>query len=177
MTDNIIPLSTIPACTIGLDLSDKTVAFCQLDVAGDVVERGHFQLTRNELQKRFGRRSAARIALETGTQSVWVQDVLLELGYEVIVANARELRSISGNSRKSDSRDAEQLARLARIDPSLLHPITHRNKERRLDMVVIRTRAMLVESRTRLVAAPAISPRCSVNASPPASLKTLPTGR
>jgi hypothetical protein len=150
MTNNIIS-SPIPAVTIGLDLSDKTFAFCRLDAAGDVVERGHLPLTRNELRKRFAGLPTARVALECGTQSAWVQDVLLELGHEVIVANAREVRSIAASARKSDTRDAEQLARLARLDPSLLHPITHRGKERRLDMVVIRTRALLVESRTRLV--------------------------
>lgn len=150
MQKDIIP-ATIPASTIGLDLSDKTVTFCQLDAVGDIVERGNFQLTRAALQKRFANLPAARVALECCTQSAWVQDVLVELGHEVIIANAREVRSIAGSSRKSDTRDAEQLARLARVDPKLLHPITHRGKQRRMDMVVIRTRALMVDSRTRLV--------------------------
>ena len=76
----------------------------------------------------------ARIALETA-QSAWVAEALAAMGHEVIVANARDVKSIAGSSRKSDARDAEQLARLARLDPKLLHPIQHRSEERRLDMV------------------------------------------
>jgi transposase len=33
--------------------------------------------------------------MEAGTHSIWVSEQLQELGYEVIVANVRELRAIS----------------------------------------------------------------------------------
>src|ERR1700689_1854746 len=138
--------------TIGLDLSDKTAAFCILDQAGAVAGSGFLRLSREELHKQFGQLPPVRIALEACGQSGWVEEVLTACGHEVIVANAREVRSISGNSRKCDARDAEQLGRLARVDPQLLKPVRHhRNAGRRLDMVVIRSRALLVESRTRLV--------------------------
>ena len=42
------------------------------------------------------------------------------------MADARELKSISGSHRKNDPRDAEQLARLARVDVRLLHPVSLR---------------------------------------------------
>jgi transposase len=56
-------------------------------------------------------------------QCGWVRRSLEDLGHEVIVANARELQSVSGSSQKTDHRDAEQLTRLARVDPKLLHPV------------------------------------------------------
>lgn len=149
---NNISGNGVAISTIGLDLSDKTAAFCILDQAGAVAGSGFLRLTREELHKHFGQLPPVRIALEACGQSGWVEEVLTACGHEVIVANAREVRSISGNPRKCDARDAEQLARLARVDPELLKPVRHqRNAGRRLDMVVIRSRALLVESRTRLV--------------------------
>ena len=59
-----------------------------------------------------------RIAIEAGTHSPWASRVLEECGHEVLVANARKLRLIYANKRKTDEVDAENLARLARVDPS-----------------------------------------------------------
>jgi transposase len=143
--------ASVPACTIGLDLSDRSIRFCMLNAGGEVTRHGRFRLNRSELHQQFAGMTRARIALETGAQSAWVSEALAAMGHEVIVANARDVKSIAGSSRKSDARDAEQLARLARLDPKLLHPIQHRSEERRLDMVLIRSRALLVEARTRLV--------------------------
>jgi len=47
--------------------------------------------------------------------------------------------------------DAEQLARLARVDPKLLSPIRHRGEEAQADLAVIRARAELVDMRTGLI--------------------------
>jgi transposase len=65
-------------------------------------------------------------AIEAGTHSPWVSRVLEECGHEVLVANARKLRLIYANKRKTDEIDAENLARLARVDPKLLYPLKHR---------------------------------------------------
>jgi transposase len=69
----------------------------------------------------------------------------------VIVANARQVKLISQSSRKDDRRDAETLARLARVDPPLLRPIRHRSERAQGHLMVIRVRAALVEGRTGLV--------------------------
>lgn len=143
--------SNVPAITIGLDLSDKTARYCVLDQQGRISDRGQVRLTRSELTRQFENVDHARIALEVGGQSAWIADLLEGLGHEVIVANARELQSISHSPRKSDPRDAEHLARLARLDPALLRPIRHRRPERRLDILIIRSRAAVVECRTRLI--------------------------
>ena len=72
----------------------------------------------------------ARVAMETGTHSIWVSEQIRELGHEVIVANVRELRAISHSDRKSDKVDAEKIARYARLDPEILRPIAHRAMRR-----------------------------------------------
>ena len=65
----------------------------------------------------------ARVALEAGTHSPWVSRLIESCGHETLVANARKLRMIYGNDRKSDNLDAASLARVARLDPQLLAPI------------------------------------------------------
>jgi transposase len=91
------------------------------------------------------------MAVEVGTHSPWVSRYLSQLGHEVIVANARQLKLISQSSRKDARMDAQTLARLARIDPGLLRPIRHRSEQAQLDLLTIRVRAGLVEARTKLV--------------------------
>jgi transposase len=84
--------------------------------------------TKKALVEKFGGLRRCRIALEVGTHSPWVSRLLTELGHEVIVANARQLKLITSSSRKSDRMDAMTLARLARMDPELLRPIRHRSE-------------------------------------------------
>jgi transposase len=92
-----------------------------------------------------------RIAIEAGTHSPWVSRVLEECAHEVLVADARKLRLIYANKRKTDEVDAENLARLARLDPKLLYPLKHRGEDSQAHMALIRSRQALVGARTQLV--------------------------
>jgi transposase len=89
--------------------------------------------------------------LEVGTHSPWVSRLLAQLGHEVIVANARRVRLIGHSHRKDDRTDAAQLARLGRMDPSLLAPIRHRGLEAHEALAVVRGRDALIRSRTQLI--------------------------
>src|ERR1700727_2836535 len=73
------------------------------------------------------------------------------MGHEVIVANARKVRLIGERRKKEDGRDAQTLARLARIDPELLYPVKHRSAQAQADLTLIRARAGLVRARIGLV--------------------------
>ena len=137
--------------TIGIDLGDKRSCYCVLDRDGEKIEEGSLSNSRAELAKHFGSCRRARMALETGAQTGWISQELEALGQEVIVANARELRAISGSGRKSDRRDAEKLARYARVDPSILRPVRVRGAQAQLDLGRIRARDALVRARTLLV--------------------------
>jgi len=99
----------------------------------------------------FGIMPRCRIALETGMHSPWVSRLLSELGHEVIVAHARNVRLIGESRKKDDRMDAQTLGRLARIDPQLLSPLKHRSAKAQADLTVIRARAGLVRTRTALV--------------------------
>jgi transposase len=103
------------------------------------------------MQEVFGGMPRSRIALETGMHSPWVSRLLSDLGHEVIVAHARNVRLIGESRKKDDRLDARTLARLARIDPQLLCPVKHRSAKAQADLTVIRARAGLVRSRTALI--------------------------
>jgi len=136
---------------VGLDLGDRFSWLCVLDEDGEVVEEGRIRSTEVGFRGWFGGRDAVCVALEVGTHSPWVSRLLKELGHEVIVANARHVRMIYAGDRKSDRLDAEALARLARLDPGLLHGVEHRTVQAHEDLAVIRAREALVRTRTRLI--------------------------
>ena len=141
-----------PKITAGLDLGDKYSYLCLIDQeSGEVVEEGRLRTTPEALRRRFGSEQPMRIAIEAGTHSPWVSRVLEECGHEVLVANARKLRLIYANKRKTDEVDAENLARLARLDPKLLYPLKHRGEDSQAHMAIIRSRQALVGARTQLV--------------------------
>lgn len=137
--------------TIGMDLGDRTSRYCVLDGTGEVVKEGSVATTIAGMKALYGPMKKCRIAMEVGAHSPWVSRLLKAMGHEVIVANPRQLKVITGSSRKDDKVDAQMLARLARVDPKLLRPIRHRGEEAQLDLMTIRARAALVEARTGLV--------------------------
>jgi transposase len=74
--------------------------------------------------------------MEVGGQSPWVSRLAKEQGLDVIVANPRRVQLITRNERKNDRADAELLARLGRVDPHLLSPVTHRSVECQADLAL-----------------------------------------
>jgi transposase len=144
---------THPKTTAGLDLGDKYSYLCRIDTqSGEVIEEGRLRTSPETFRRRFAsEQSPMRIAVETGTHSPWVSRLLRECGHEVLVANARKLRLIYANKRKTDEVDAENLARLARLDPKLLYPVEHRGEDSQTHLAIIRSRQALVDCRTQLV--------------------------
>src|SRR5215212_3330353 len=142
-----------PKMTAGLDIGDNYSYLCLIDQeSGEVVEEGRLRTTPEALRRRFAsEQPPMRIAMEAGTHSPWVSRVLEECGQEVLVANARKLRLIYANKRKTDEVDAENLARLTRLDPKLLYPLKHRGQECQAHMAIVHSRQALVGTRTQLV--------------------------
>jgi transposase len=138
--------------TAGLDLGDKYSYLCLIDQeSGQVIEEGRLRTTPEAFRRRFASEQPMRIAIESGTHSPWASRVLEECGHEMLVANARKLRLIYANKRKTDEVDAENLARLARLDPKLLYPLNHRDEDSQAHLAIIRSREALVSARTQLV--------------------------
>jgi transposase len=116
-----------------------------------VVEEGRLRTTPEACRRRFASESSLRIAIEAGTHSPWASRVLEECSHEVLVANARKLRLIYANKQKTDEIDAENLARIARLDPKLLYPLKHRGEGSQAHTAIIRSRQALVGCRRQLV--------------------------
>ena len=64
-----------------------------LDEAGEVIGEQKVGTTPKAIREAFGAMPRSRVALETGMHSSWVSRVLKELGHEVIVAQARNVRA------------------------------------------------------------------------------------
>ena len=137
--------------TTGLDVSDKKTHICTLDDSGEVIERRTIPTTVLAIQQAFGEREKARVILEVGPHSRWMHVCLEAVGHEVIVGNPAKIPSITTSNHKSDERDAEQLARLGRVDLRLLHPVEHRSDSAQADLMHVRSRDLLVGQRTALI--------------------------
>lgn len=167
--------------TTGLDVSDRYSTFCTLTADGEIAQTGRVRTTAAALRTPFTG-LPRRLVLEAGPHSPWISRLLNELGHEVIVANARMVALIHRHPRKSDRVDAETLARLGRVDPKLLAPITHRSEVTQVHLGIIRTRDALVRARTALVShvrgtAKALGtrlPMCSTEAFPRRASAHLP---
>jgi len=142
---------TQPRQVIGIDLGDRWSRFCVLDEAGTVIEEDRVRTTGEALAAKFGSVPPTRIVMEVGAHSPWVSRLLQAQGHEVIVANPRKVRLIYESDRKNDRVDARMLARLGRVDVTLLSPVQHRSSEIQADLAVVRSRNALVAARTQLI--------------------------
>src|SRR6516164_10097445 len=137
--------------TVGVDLGDQCSNYCILGLEGETLAEGQLQTTREDVAEFFRALAAARVNIEVGTHSAWVQEVVVGCGHEVLVANPRLMDGTKRRKRKNDRLDANKLARLGRVDPQSLFPIQHRSTQVRQDLVVLRARDTLVQVRTQLI--------------------------
>jgi len=139
---------------VGIDLGDSKNQICILDRNGEILEKTAIENSVSELNAFFDQFDSPRqvlVALETGTHSPWISQLLEARGLRVLVGNSRKLRLIWDSSNKTDERDAEMLARIARFDPRLLSPVRHRSRPAHMDLAIVKGRDTLVRCRTRLV--------------------------
>ena len=137
--------------TIGIDLGDQRSHLCVLDAEGQVACENTIPTSPVAFRKHFLSLPSALVVLEVGPHSRWTSELLAGLGHEVLVANAGKVSLIHQSDRKNDRLDARHLARLARVDPTLLSPITHRDGKAQANLSVIRARDVLVRARTALI--------------------------
>ena len=139
------------ASSIGLDLSDRKGNWYAIDSAGVQIGSGIVALTVTALRGWAAKFQPTVIAIEAGGNSAWVSRTLAAAGHDVIVANPVKVALITKNIGKGDEVDAEYLARLARFDRKLLHEVHHRGEQAQSDLQRIRSRDILVRTRTRLI--------------------------
>ncbi len=136
---------------IGIDLGDRKHAICVFSHDGELLEETKIATTRESLALLSKKYPAATIAMEVGMMSPWTSRYLEERQHRVLVANSRKLRVIYRNPRKCDRKDAEMLARLARVDDTLLGPIKHGSEEAQRDLLQIKLRDNLVRQRVNII--------------------------
>lgn len=144
-------MSPIDEQHIGVDLGDQYSQACVLADDGTILEEARVRSTIRAFERFFSKFEPSVVVMEAGTHSRWSSAQLQQLGHEVVVANPARIRLIHGGSSKSDRLDAAVLARLGRLDRSLLRPIQHRGRQAHADLAWIRGRDRLVQARTRLV--------------------------
>lgn len=137
--------------TIGMDLGDKENVVCVLDISGNVIQSSVIDNCSASILNFFKKYKGATVALEAGTHSPWISRLLISIGCNVLVGNPRKLRAIWESDNKTDGRDAEMLARIARFDPDLLYPIRHKAKQAQIDMTLLHAREALVKNRSNLI--------------------------
>jgi transposase len=79
------------------------------------MEEGRLRTTPKAFKRRFSSEQPMRIAIEAGTHSPWVSRVLEGCGHDVLVANARKIRLIYANERKTDEVDALRTSLVWRV--------------------------------------------------------------
>lgn len=148
MLENIAKL---PPVTMGIDIGDRTSRVYIVDAAGARVEECTIASTPSGVTRLLEGRAPCRVAMEVGTHSPWMSRVVASLGHEVIVGNPSAMYGRRRRRRRNDALDAEFLARQARADVSLLHPIQHRRASVQTHLEVLHARDQLVAMRTKLI--------------------------
>jgi len=136
---------------IGLDLGDKQNVAVVFDEDGTESKAVKISNTKVAMGKYFSKHAGAVVVMEAGTHSGWISRLLEGMGHDVWVGNPRRLRAIWDASDKSDERDARVLGLMYRLEPRLLHRIHHRGETAQCDLAMIKSRQILVDTRTKLV--------------------------
>lgn len=137
--------------TIGMDLGDKFHIAVVFDGDGNELETAKVTNTKTGISNFFKPYKYATVAIEAGTHSPWISRLLNEMNLTVYVGNPRKLRVIWDSTDKSDARDARILGMVCRVEPRLLHPLHHRGSKAQADLATIKSRDILVKSRTQLI--------------------------
>ena len=138
---------------VGLDLGDRRHAVCVIGEDGEILRERTIANSRSALEKLSEAWPGALIAMEVGMHSPWTSRFLEARGHRVVVANPRKTRAIWKNDRKDDKKDARMLAKLARSDESLLHPVVHGTEQHQKDLLQVKLRDNLVRQRVDVISA------------------------
>ena len=143
-------MKTDTAVTLGLDLGDRSSAYCACDADGLVVAEGLVSTEAPALQA-LAARFDVPWTMEAGTHSPWVDRLLTGMGLTVVVVNPRRLKMVSDSLKKTDRSDAALLALLGLFNPKLLWRVRHRSFDAQLGLTALKARDRLVRTRTDLV--------------------------
>ena len=135
---------------IGFDLGKVASQVCIITEDGELIER-RLKTDREHISELLGKRSPARVLIESSTESEWVARYLEELGLEVVVADPNFAAMYATRSRKvkTDKRDARTLAEACRLGAYRpAHRTSDRQRHVRAQLAV---REAMVRTRSRYI--------------------------
>ena len=133
---------------IGVDHHKQVSVMTVLDEAGEERKHGRMLNLRRYVEDFLDGFRPFRAVLETGRSSYVMADLLKELGGEVKIANASQVKAIAHARIKTDKRDSRVLAHLLRAD--LIPEIYQREAWNRRAQRVMRIRAYWVRKQTEV---------------------------
>lgn len=138
---------------VGMDIGDRWSVVGGVERAtGEVLPHRRIATTPEAMDEYFaGLPAKTLVALETGTHSPWIARITERHGHAPLVGQARKLRAIWQNDRKSDDADVDILWQIAAVSPELLAPIRHRREPAHIDLALLRLREQAVDARTGLI--------------------------
>ena len=136
---------------IGVDLGDRVSNYCVRTLKQEKVAEGTVATTPPGMAAFFQKLQRQRVVMETGTHARWVAELLSLIGHEVIVGNSRKLKLITENTQKSDQVDARLLSERGCMGIGYLHPVYQRSSETHRDLLMVRARQALIDTRTALI--------------------------
>jgi transposase len=83
--------------------SDRWSQYCILGLEGETLAEGQLRTTQEDVREFFQALTVARVVIEVGTHSAWVQDVITEWGHEVMVANPRLMERVEASQAEERS--------------------------------------------------------------------------
>src|SRR5215813_9582965 len=86
--------------TVGVDLGDQRSHYCILGLQGETLSEGQLQTREAEVAEFFQALPPARVVMEVGTHSAWMQEIIAGEGPEVVVANPRLMEGSKRRKRK-----------------------------------------------------------------------------
>src|SRR3989441_8382832 len=110
---------------VGIDWAYRTAQWCALSPGGEVAGEGRIAADRDGLARLvFELGDEVKACLEMMSGALWVRDQLVGCGWQVEVADAREVKTVAPLAAKTDKVDARLLAELCRrrLVPALWLP-------------------------------------------------------
>lgn len=134
---------------IGFDIHKKTIAFCEKEIDGTIVDQDTIPATRNALSIWSKQRACAWTgAMEATMFTGWIYDFLLPYAAELKVAHPAMLKAITAAKNKNDRSDAEAISDLLRCN---LLPECYMAPERTRELRrILRFRNLMVREATKM---------------------------
>ena len=145
--EEVLSMEVIYVRCCGIDVHKKSIVAC-LMVGRKKETRTFGTMTEDimSLSEWLSENNCEAIAMEsTGVYWKPVYNVLELLGWDLIVANARHIKTVPG--RKTDVKDAEWIANL--VKHGLINPSFIQDRDQRETKEMVRYRKSLVEERSR----------------------------